>query len=258
MKKKLLQEQREKAIIANFAKTFNKIKRLEENYIDEIDLFSYKETQSKLKEFAEGLKAHLEKNGYTVLDNPGSDFDKPLIENKKNIIFAYDEEILLVYYANNNEEAISSIIDYYNSNKQGINGGRGLKSKYTTYITFANNPVIENNNILKEDIDGSIFDYTQSELEQMKKDGKIADYVTFYPELPSGSAFTIASDQDVRKMRDMLNRTDIHAYSVGFGPYFHSSGNREPKSMVVILQDAAHKKIVSDIISRHFNWNYPH
>ncbi len=35
MKKKLLQEQREKAIIESFAKTFNKIKRLDENYMDE-------------------------------------------------------------------------------------------------------------------------------------------------------------------------------------------------------------------------------
>jgi hypothetical protein len=33
MKKKLLQEQREKAIIDSFAKTFNKIKRLDENEI---------------------------------------------------------------------------------------------------------------------------------------------------------------------------------------------------------------------------------
>jgi hypothetical protein len=35
MKKKLLQEQREKAIIESFAKTFNKIKRVDENYMDE-------------------------------------------------------------------------------------------------------------------------------------------------------------------------------------------------------------------------------
>jgi hypothetical protein len=35
MKKKLLQEQKEKAIIESFAKTFNKIKRLDENYMDE-------------------------------------------------------------------------------------------------------------------------------------------------------------------------------------------------------------------------------
>jgi hypothetical protein len=38
MKKKLLQEQREKDIIANFAKTFNKIKRLDENHIDEMNI----------------------------------------------------------------------------------------------------------------------------------------------------------------------------------------------------------------------------
>ena len=35
MKKKLLQEQKEKAIIESFAKNFNKIKRLDENYMDE-------------------------------------------------------------------------------------------------------------------------------------------------------------------------------------------------------------------------------
>jgi hypothetical protein len=35
MKKKLLQEQKEKAIIESFAKTFNKIKRLDENEISE-------------------------------------------------------------------------------------------------------------------------------------------------------------------------------------------------------------------------------
>lgn len=38
MKKKLLEEQREKAIIESFAKTFNKIKRLDEEEIDEINI----------------------------------------------------------------------------------------------------------------------------------------------------------------------------------------------------------------------------
>jgi len=38
MKKKLLQEQKEKAIIESFAKTFNKIKRLDENEISEESL----------------------------------------------------------------------------------------------------------------------------------------------------------------------------------------------------------------------------
>lgn len=38
MKKKLLLEQKEKTIIENFAKTFNKIKRIDEQEIQEIDL----------------------------------------------------------------------------------------------------------------------------------------------------------------------------------------------------------------------------
>lgn len=38
MKKKLFEEQREKAIIESFAKTFNKIKRVEEEEIDEINI----------------------------------------------------------------------------------------------------------------------------------------------------------------------------------------------------------------------------
>lgn len=38
MKKKLLEEQREKAIIESFAKTFNKIKRVDEEKIDEINI----------------------------------------------------------------------------------------------------------------------------------------------------------------------------------------------------------------------------
>lgn len=38
MKKKLLQEQREKAIIESFAKTFNSIKRIDEEQIDEINI----------------------------------------------------------------------------------------------------------------------------------------------------------------------------------------------------------------------------
>ena len=53
MKKKLLQEQREKAIIESFAKTFNKIKRLDENEIqlNEFGGYGFKEPNPEDIEF---------------------------------------------------------------------------------------------------------------------------------------------------------------------------------------------------------------
>lgn len=103
-------------------------------------MVSYQEAQGNLKEFAEGLKSHLEKNGYTVMDNPGWDFDKPLIGNKRNIIFskADDMEMLFVYYENDNDEAVSSILDYWNSNKNelGIRGLQGLRSAHSSFVKF--------------------------------------------------------------------------------------------------------------------------
>ena len=103
--------------------------------LNEMD--SYKDAQGKLKEFTEGLKSHLEQNGYTVLDNP-KDFDKELKGNKRNIIFWYDNGKLLVYYENDNTEAVSSILDYWNSNKNelGIKGFEGIVSRYSTYVGF--------------------------------------------------------------------------------------------------------------------------
>jgi hypothetical protein len=101
-------------------------------------MVSYQKTQGKLKEFAEGLKSHLEKNGYTVMDNPSSEVDETLILDKRNIIFSFnpydgaDGEVLYVYYDKNNEEAISSIVnylDYLNKNEFDL---ESKASKYTT------------------------------------------------------------------------------------------------------------------------------
>ena len=100
------------------------------------EMKSYQETQGKLKEFTEGLKSHLEQNGYTVLDNPDKGFDKPLIGNKKNIIFSYDVEMLFVYYENDNDEAFSTIVDYFNSSNLCIKGGAGLRGAHTSFIKF--------------------------------------------------------------------------------------------------------------------------
>ena len=103
-----------------------------------------------------------------------------------------------------------------------------------------------------------IFDYNRSELDNYKKDGRIHDYLTFYPRKPGGSSFTIASDQDVREMRELLrkNNVSVSLGNVGFGPYYHNDG-KNPKSMVVIVQSEKDKKIVYDIIDRNFSLNYP-
>ena len=107
--------------------------------------------------------------------------------------------------------------------------------------------------------DGPIFRFNQSELDQYRKEGY--DYVTFYPARPGGSSFTIASEQDVRSMKEMLEDNDVRCM-VGFGPYFHTGGfgfsGREAKSMVVILfNPEKDKEIVYDIIRRNFSLNYP-
>lgn len=99
-----------------------------------------------------------------------------------------------------------------------------------------------------------IFKFDQSELNQYKKEG--AYYITFYPRRPGGSSFTIATDQDVRDMRQLLEANNVTAANVGFGPYYHTGG-RDPKSMVVICYSEEDKKIVYDIIDRNFSLNYP-
>jgi len=87
---------------------------------------SYKEAPERVKEFAEGLKSHLEKNGYTIVDNPVSEE-----VDKGNIIFffsPYDgpsRDSLYVYYDMDNDEQISSIVNYlvyFNESKFGLVG----------------------------------------------------------------------------------------------------------------------------------------
>jgi hypothetical protein len=86
---------------------------------------SYKEAPERVKEFAEGLKSHLEKNGYTIVDNPVSE-----VVDKRNIIFffsPYDgsDGDLYVYYDINNDQQISSIVNYlvyFNESKFGLAG----------------------------------------------------------------------------------------------------------------------------------------
>ena len=101
---------------------------------------SYRETQGRLKEFAESLKSHLERNGYNVIDNPDSSFDKPLIGNKRNIIFSYKDDIgmLFVYFENDNDEAEDSILSYWDSikNELGIRGLEGLRSAQSSFFKF--------------------------------------------------------------------------------------------------------------------------
>ena len=99
-----------------------------------------------------------------------------------------------------------------------------------------------------------VSSFNQSELDQYRKQGY--DYVTFYPARPGGSSFTIASEQDVRSMKEMLEDNDVRCM-VGFGPYFHTGGSgREAKSMVVILFNSEKdKEIVYDIIRRNFSLN---
>lgn len=102
-------------------------------------------------------------------------------------------------------------------------------------------------------INESIFRFNQNELNKYEKDG--ACCITFYPARPGGSSFTIAGDQDVIRMKELLNKNGVSA-NVGFGPYYHN-GMKDPKSMVVILNDEKEKKIVYDIIDRNFSLNYP-
>jgi hypothetical protein len=104
------------------------------------EMYSYQESPGRLKEFAESLKSHLERNGYNVIDNPDSSFDEPLKENKKNIIFSfdYDDDMLFVYYGNDNYEAKDSILRYWDSikNELGIKGIEGLRSAHVTFVRF--------------------------------------------------------------------------------------------------------------------------
>ena len=87
---------------------------------------SYKEAPERVKEFAEGLKSHLEKNGYTIVDNPVSE-----VVDKRNIIFFFsphdgpNSDSLYVYYDIDNDEQISSIVNYlvyFNESKFGLVG----------------------------------------------------------------------------------------------------------------------------------------
>ena len=104
-------------------------------------------------------------------------------------------------------------------------------------------------------IDERIDSYDQSDIKDYEKIGKYC--ITFYPDKPGGSSFTIATDQDVRTMKELLNKNDVDA-KVGFGPYYHNYGKKDPKSMVVMIwNDEKQKKIVYDIIDRNFSLNYP-
>lgn len=108
---------------------------------------------------------------------------------------------------------------------------------------------------INESTYGMIFRFNQNELNKYEKDGGYC--ITFYPARPGGTSFTIAKDQDVILMRELLNKNGVSA-NVGFGPYYHNAGGRDPKSMVVILNnDEKEKKIVYDIIDRNFSLNYP-
>lgn len=92
---------------------------------------SYKEASGKLKEFTEGLKSHLEKNGYAIIDNPVSEVPGEGKVDKGNIIFYFspddgaDSDTLYVYYDKNDDEQISSIVNYlvyFNKSKFGLVG----------------------------------------------------------------------------------------------------------------------------------------
>ena len=86
------------------------------------------------------MKSHLERNGYNVIDNPDSSFDKPLIGNTRNIIFSYKDDIgmLFVYFENDNDEAEDSILSYWDSikNELGIRGLEGLRSAHSSFFKF--------------------------------------------------------------------------------------------------------------------------
>jgi hypothetical protein len=84
MKKKLLQEQREKAIIDSFAKTFNKIKRLDENYIDEVG--AIKEHKYKI---ADWVKSKLSDSD--IKDNEVLILKYVIPSKKRNDSFTMDE-----------------------------------------------------------------------------------------------------------------------------------------------------------------------
>jgi hypothetical protein len=110
---------------------------------------------------------------------------------------------------------------------------------------------------------GEIIDkYTQSDLDRVKKRG--GDYQIFYPRERGGSFFTLATKNDILKMRRMLMDSDFSSsYLVGFGPHYLNSGNRDPKSMVVTFSGNANElkkdqEILYDIIGRNFSLNYPH
>jgi hypothetical protein len=118
--------------------TESDLMRLVKRVINE-EMHSYQESSGRLKEFAESLKSHLEINGYNVMDNPGRNFDKPLIGNKKNIIFSlHDGRMLFVYYENDNDEAENSILSYWDSikNELGIRGLQGLRSAHSSFVKF--------------------------------------------------------------------------------------------------------------------------
>ena len=67
------------------------VKLFENFMINEDILVSYKEAPERVKEFAEGLKSHLEKNGYTIVDNPVSE-----VVDKRNIIFFLAHMMVLI------------------------------------------------------------------------------------------------------------------------------------------------------------------
>ena len=123
-------------------KTYDmKYLKLFENFILN-ELTSYQQAPVEVKEFAEGLKSHLEVNGYIVLDNKGIslDYERNLVFDElprgKNIIFTLgnifsnkdlkDDDCLYVYYEKGNVQVISSIVDYLDDFNEKIGKeGRG-------------------------------------------------------------------------------------------------------------------------------------
>jgi len=101
--------------------------KLFENFILN-ELTSYQQAPVEVKEFAEGLKSHLEVNGCSVFDVKGLSLDdeRNLVFDErpkgKNIIFSLsndfsnkylpDDDCLNVYYEKGNVQVISLIVDY--------------------------------------------------------------------------------------------------------------------------------------------------
>jgi hypothetical protein len=110
------------------------------------ELTSYQQAPIEVKEFADGLKSHLEVNGCSVFDVKGLSLDdeRNLVFNErpkgKNIIFSLsnefnnkylpDDDCLNVYYENGNVQVISLIVDYLKDFNEKI-GKEGIGDERT-------------------------------------------------------------------------------------------------------------------------------